>query len=161
MKKIFIITIIFCISCANKPVKRIYSSKHAFYGMFVNSLTLQCTGIAEMNFQGDLMNDKSIGKWYVNGDTLLIKYDSIKQRYNGDVRYKIVGNKLKNLPVSRAQYKKLIDSLKILGYGDTIKKLKVLKSYRNFSKASGQVMTDHRGTIKRQYLKLTKTTICK
>lgn len=129
--------------------------------MFQNSLNLNCNGIAEMIFQGDLMNDRSVGKWHVNEEILFIKYDSIKQRYNGVVRYKIVGNKLKNLSLNRAEYKKLIDSLKILGYGDTIKKLKVLKSYRNFSKASGQVMTDHRGTMKKQYLKLTKNIICK
>ena len=114
-----------------------------------------------MSFQGDLINDKSVGKWQVSKDTLLIKYDSIKQRYNGEIHYKIVGNKLKNLSLSRIDYKRVIDSLKVLGYGDTIKKLKALKSYRNFSKASGQVMTDHLGTMKKQYLKLDETIICK
>lgn len=133
--------------------------------MFGQTLTLNCDGNALMNFRGDLMNDNSYGKWKVLGDILEIRFDSItdiKQRYSGVDLYKIDNGKLTHFTISKEKYKSMINTLKNNGFADSLKlkKYRMFKNYSSFVKEMNQVMIDHKGTMRKQYLNRIKLIEC-
>lgn len=56
-------------------VRRI--QRHSGIRQFGRTLTLNCDSTVIATFQGDMMNEKEKGHWYVNGDTLIVIIDSV------------------------------------------------------------------------------------
>ena len=127
--------------------------------MFSKTLTLDCNGNAILNFRGDLQNNNSFGNWKTDKDTLIILFDSIKNRnnkYQGELKFLIKRNKLENPPLSKKKYYELVESLKKTG-NDTLKIL----SYRKLNKMMNQNMKNHYGKIGKQYFKKIEFIECK
>ncbi|MBU2062341.1 MAG: hypothetical protein KKH44_10895, partial [Bacteroidetes bacterium] len=65
--------------------------------MFSKTLTLSCNGNAILNFQGDMQNNNSLGIWKTEIDTLIIIFDSLKNKNNkfkGEMKFVVKRNKL-------------------------------------------------------------------
>ena len=159
----FIISIFFIsltlISCSEKIVSGKYQTNFNIYGMFSRTLTLECNGNAILNFRGDLQNNNSFGNWKTDKDTLVIFFDSVKNRnnkYQGELKFLIKRNKLENPPFPKKKYYELVESLKKTG-NDTLKIL----SYRKLNKMMNQNMKNHYGKIRKQYFKKIEFIECK
>lgn len=148
------------ISC--KPIKITgkYQTNFGTYGMFGKTLTISCDSTFVLNFRGDLMNDNSLGKWKINGDTLILTYDTInypKSRYKGVDKYLVKPNKLTNyFPISKDKYKELVALIEKEGMTDSLK----IGSYSKFKRTAGKTFANFQGKMKRQYFMRVETAQC-
>ena len=127
--------------------------------MFSKTLTLDCNGNATMNFQGDKQNNNSYGKWTKEKDTLIVWFDSIKNRNNkfkGEFKFIIKINKLENIPFSRSKYNEFVELAKASG-NDSLK----IPSYRKFTEMTNQNIKDFNGRMGKQYFKKIEELECK
>ena len=119
--------------------------------MFSKVLTINCDSTFVFNFRGDLMNDNSYGKWLVNGDTLILKFDTInypKSRYSGIAKYLIKNNKLTlNFPITKEKYNEIKAIIEKEGLNDSLK----IESYSRFKRSAGKTPVNFQGKMKRQY----------
>lgn len=128
-----------------------YQTNFATYGMFGKTLTINCDSTVIMNFAGNLMNDKSYGKWTIDNDTLLIAFDTINystSRYKNDLNFRVKGKRLYNIPYTRAGYIELFEKIRQSG-NDTID----LQNYRKFNRNLDKNISNYKGTMKRHYFK--------
>lgn len=164
MKKYLRLTLILGIltnSCSANEIVGVYQTNFATYGMFGQSLTINCDGSFARNFQGDLMNDNSYGNWKIKEDTLVLVYDSVhypKGRYNGESRLLIKHNKLTEyFPIYKKKYEELIKLIEKEGLADSIK----IGSYSKFKRTVGKMPANFRGKMKRQYFEKKEKIKCK
>jgi len=119
--------------------------------MFGKTLRLNRDSTVIMNFAGDLMNDNSYGNWRINNDTLFIAFDTIKypnSRYKKDLAFKIKGRRLYNIAFTNKQYQDFLLIAKNDGYD-----IDKMPNARRFNKKADKNMTNHKGTMRRQFYK--------
>ena len=90
-------------SFAQKRPAGKYQTNFPSYGMFSETLTLNCDSTAVIHFVGDLMNDYSYGKWKVIKDTVILTFDSSNKRYKGTLHLGVRNNKLYK-GINKVQY---------------------------------------------------------
>ena len=91
-----------------------YRTNFPTYGMFGQTLKLNCDSTVILNFQGDLMNDNSYGHWTVQNKILTIFFDTTKQnaRYKDTLNFQIIGKRLYKIGLTKEMYlefKSLLD----------------------------------------------------
>ena len=147
-------------SCSSNKIVGTYKSNFASYGRFLKTLNLNCDSTFVMNFYGDFMNDNSYGKWTINGDTLIMTYDTInypKSRYSGINKYLIKNNKLtSNFPITKEKYDELVELIEKEGMTDSLK----IGSYSKFKRTAGKTPANFQGKMKRQYFKKVEEKDC-
>ncbi|MBU0941728.1 MAG: hypothetical protein KKD36_09890 [Bacteroidetes bacterium] len=119
--------------------------------MFSKTLTLNCSGNAILNFQGDMQNNNSLGIWKTEKDTLIIFFDSLKNQNNkfkGEMKFVIKRNKLEYMPFPKSKHNELLEFAKKTG-SDTVK----IPSYRKVNKLTNQALKNFKGKTGKQYLK--------
>ena len=139
------------ISCSKKVVIGKYRTNFNSYGMFSKTLTLNCSGNAILNFQGDMQNNNSLGIWKTEKDTLIIFFDSLKNQNNkfkGEMKFVVKRNKLEYMPFPKSKYNELLEFGKKMG-NDTVK----IPSYRKVNKLTNQGLKNFKGKTSKQYLK--------
>ena len=142
------------ISCSKKVITGKYRTNFNSYGMFSNTLTLDCEGNAIMNYSGDAMYNNSQGVWKKNKDTLVIFFDSLlnkNNRYKGEIKYLIKRNRIENIPYPKSIYKKLVKYYKT-------NKLDMKKITRY--KKLNQTPMNHYGKMGFQYFKKIENIEC-
>ena len=150
-----IAVILIMVSCSPKLQQGLYVNNFNTYGMFSNSLELNCDSSFVKRFQGDMMDDKSYGSWCVSGDTLILQYDTINHpgsRYFVRETYTIKKGKLVE-SVSQHSLEKLLAIL------DTMPENFRKQMKRQLQR--GSTPKDFRGNMGRQYLKLEKKIKCR
>jgi hypothetical protein len=158
----FLFSISVIIVFGQKKYSGIYQTNFPAYGMFGETLTLNCDSTVALNFRGDLMNDTSFGYWTVNGKILTLTFDSIlhpKQRYKGQINYMIKRNRFYQITITKKKYQELkekADQDSLQNHTD----LK-LSSYKEFKKKYGTTMKNSSGKTGVQYFKKIKSTDCK
>ena len=139
------------VSCSKKIVAGKYRTNFNSYGMFSETLTLECNGNAVLNFQGDMQNNNSFGTWKTEKDTLIIFFDSIKNQHNkfkGELKFVIKRNKLENMPFPKSVYNKIVENAKKTE-NDTLK----IPSYRKLNRMTNQGLKNFYGKTGKQYFK--------
>jgi hypothetical protein len=148
-----LILYIFTSSCSTKKVAGKYQTNFAAYGMFQKILTINCDSTFVLNFNGDLMNDNSYGKWNIKNDSLILNFDSInypKSRYSGISYYSIKRNKLTSyFPFTKEKYNELKMLIEKAGITDSLN----LGSYRKFKKNHEKTSKNFYGKMGKQYFK--------
>ncbi|MES2864854.1 MAG: hypothetical protein V4666_12090 [Bacteroidota bacterium] len=142
------------ISCSTKVITGKYRTNFNTYGMFSKSLTLDCNGIATMNFQGDMQNNNSYGTWKKDKDTLVIFFDSLlnkNNRYKGEIKFLIKRNRLENMPYPKSLYREFVKD-----YKTNKMDLKEFPSYKKLN----QTPKDWKGKMGNQYFKKIEKTDC-
>ncbi|SEP55727.1 hypothetical protein [Flavobacterium urocaniciphilum] len=143
------------ISCSKKVITGKYRTNFNIYGMFSETLTLDCEGNVIMNFSGDLQNNNSIGSWKREKDTLIMFFDTIinkKNKFKGEYKLLIKKNKLKKIPITKAYYKEIIKIYKSKNYD-----YKHIRNYRKLNRTP----KNHYGKTGVLYYKKIENTDCK
>jgi hypothetical protein len=165
MRKFCTVTIVLLFSLfvsAQRSLSGVFQTNFPVYGMFGQTLSLNCDSSVVMNFRGDLMNDNSFGRWSVRDETLTLSFDSTKypqQRYKGQMNYRIRGDRLYLINLTKEQYEEL--KAKALQAAKDSGQVIRLPSYRWFKKHTGRAMKNHSGKTGKQYFKRTEVTDCK
>ncbi len=149
------------ISCSNKVIPGVYRTNFSIYGMFGKTLSLYCDNSMTMRFAGDLMDDKSFGKWTTHKDTLFLIFDTVNypnSRYKYDQLLLVRGKKLKDVNVlfSKKRYEELLDTIRAAGM-DTLK----VPSYKELKRLQGKAPANSYGKMKRQYFVRNERFSCK
>lgn len=152
-KPLALITFLFLtlLSCSEKIVIGKYRTNFNSYAMFSKTLTLACDGSVILNFQGDMQNNNSFGTWKTEKDTLILYFDSIKNKKNkfkGEFKFVIKKNKLKNMPYPKKIYNQLVEHAKKTG-NDSLK----IPSYRRLNMLTNWGLKNFEGKIGKQYFK--------
>jgi len=145
-----------------KNLSGTYQTNFPTYGMFGQTLKLNCDSTAILNFRGDLLNDTSFGKWSSNAKNLILTFDSTlypHQRYKGQLKYKIKRGRFYLINFTKEQYQELKE--KVEQYNKDNKANVQLPSYDEFTKKYGKTMKNHTGKMGVQYLKKVKTNDCR
>jgi len=145
-----------------KNLSGTYQTNFPTYGMFGQTLTLSCDSTAILTFRGDLLNDKSFGKWSANAETLILTFDSTlhpHQRYKGQFKYKIKGGRFYLITFTKEQYLELKE--KVEQYNKDSNANLQLPKYTEFTKKYGKTMKNHSGKMGVQYFARMKASDCK
>jgi hypothetical protein len=100
---IFCVTNLFTTVFGQKNYCGEYVTNFPSYGMFGQTLKLNCDSTAVFNFRGDLMNDNSYGRWTIMQNTLTVFFDTTKPnaRYKDTISFKIKGQKLYRIGITK------------------------------------------------------------
>lgn len=129
---LLVIVFISCISCSRKVITGKYRTNFSIYGMFSETLTLDCERNVIMNFCGDLQNNNSFGTWKKEKDTLILYFDTLvnkQNKFKGEFKLLIKKNKLKKIPITKTYYNEII---KI--YKSNNEDIKLISNYRKFNR---------------------------
>jgi hypothetical protein len=138
-----------------------YQTNFSSYGMFGQTLTINCDNSVILNFRGDLMNDNSIGNWMAKRKLLTLTFDSTLypyQRYKTKIMYRIKRNRLYLIQITRRQFQGLKEQIE--KYSEDNANTLKLSSYRKFKKKYFRTSKDFSGNTGVQYLKKIKSTDC-
>jgi len=108
------------------------------------------------------MDDTSFGLWMTNGRVLTLSFDSAshpKQRYKGQINFKIKGNRFYQITFTKKQYQELKEKAEQSSNGDTADSK--LPSFREFKKKYGKTMKNFNGKTGIQYFEKIKSIECK
>jgi hypothetical protein len=117
MKRLVLTILSILLAIALSGQKKIvgeYQSNFPTYGMFGETLKLNCDSTAILNFRGDMMNDNSYGRWKVENKTLVVIFDttrSIKSRDKDTLILRIKGSRFYKIGWTKESYKKYQDLL--------------------------------------------------
>jgi hypothetical protein len=135
-----------------------YQTNFPAYGMFAETLDLNCDSTFALNFRGDLQNDNTFGSWTVNKRSVILTIDTIRtktKRYSGPITFNIKGDRLYQKKLTKKEYKIL--QQKIAEHN------KVTKDTLGLPKFAAFQMTpkNHSGKEGRQFYKKLKAFSCK
>jgi hypothetical protein len=125
--------------------------------MFSKTLTLECNGNAILNFQGDMQNNNSLGKWKTEKDTLILFFDSLKNinnKFQGELKLLIKRNKFENMLFPKSKYNQMA---KFVKENDTLK----IPSYKKLNRLMNRSPKNFLGKNKKQYFKKIEKIECK
>ena len=162
LKLILILSLFTIKAWGQTKLAGVYQTNFPAYGMFGETLTLNCDSTTTLNFRGDLMNDTSFGTWTANKKVLILTFDSTLhpyQRYKGQMNYRIKGNRFYVINFTRKHYQDLKE--KVDRYSkENNSDLKFPTSYKKFKKKYGQTMKNSTGKARVQYFKKIKSSDC-
>jgi hypothetical protein len=141
----------------------VYQTNFPAYGMFGETLTLNCDGTVILNFRGDLMNDNSFGTWITDGKMLILTFDSTlhpNQRYKGQRNYRIKGNRFYVMNFTGKQYRELKEKVDEYSEDKDID-FKLPANYKKFKRKYRKTMKNSTGKTGMQYFKRIKSSDCK
>jgi hypothetical protein len=159
---IFILSLFTIKVCGQTKLAGAYQTNFPAYGMFGETLTLNCDSTVILNFRGDLMNDNSFGTWTTNKTELILTFDSTlhpDQRYKGQMNYRIKGNRLYVLTITKKQYQDLKEKADQYSKENN-SDLKVPTSYKKFKRKYGKTMKNSTDKARVQYFKKIKSSDC-
>lgn len=161
MRRIFAIVcfILFLNSVyGQKSLSGQYQTNFPAYGMFGETLDLNCDSTFTLNFRGDLQNDKSFGKWTVNESSIILTVDTIRtktKRYTGPLTFNIKGDRLYQEKLTKKEYKIL--QQKVAEHNKETKDTLALPKFAAFQ----MTPKNHYGKEGRQFYKKLKSFSCK
>ena len=157
---IFCVTNLFTTVFGQKNYCGEYVTNFPSYGMFGQTLKLNCDSTAVFNFRGDLMNDNSYGRWTIMQNTLTIFFDTSKPnaRYKDTIRFKIKGQRLYRIGITKKMYDKYKTIIEQHNKetGDSLK----MPSFKKFHNSTNKTPKNHYGKTGKQYLKKSKSYSC-
>jgi len=116
--------------------------------------------MAVLNFQGDLMNDNSYGRWIIRNKTLTVFFDTTKPnaRYKDTLNFKIKGKRLYISDWTKEMYAKF--KAKVVQHNkETGENLK-LPAYKEFDRTYNRTPKNFQGKTGKQFFKKTKIYSC-
>ena len=137
-----------------------YVTNFPVYGMFGQTLKLNCDSTAVFNFRGDLLNDNSFGRWTIQDKILTIIFDTSKPnaRYKDTISFKIKGQRLYRIGIT----KKMYDKYKVIveqhnkETGDSLQ----MPSFKKIDNQLNQTPKNFYGKTGKQYFKKSKSYSC-
>ena len=137
-----------------------YVTNFPTYGMFGQTLKLNCDSTAIFNFRGDLLNDNSFGRWTIQNKTLTIIFDTSKPnaRYKDTLSFKIKRQRLYRIGITKKMYDKYkaIVEQHNKETGDSLQ----MPSFKKFDNQLNQTPKNFYGKTGKQYFKKSKSYSC-
>ncbi len=162
-RSILLVSLLFCsiLGLTQEKIAGTFQTNFPTYGMFGETLTLNCDHSAVLNFRGDLMNDNSVGIWGKKNNLLTLTFDSTlypKQRYKGQLSFEIKNQKLYIVHFTKEYYDEL--KAKAEKYSKEQNEEIKLPSYSEFKKQYSKTPKNYYGKSGIQYFKKIESFKC-